>query len=72
MLLGTESRRGRLALGAAAILARGLSGFDSTNVSLPCSKSQLSVDHRIKAELLLMTFEVIHFYHVVLVYPMSF
>ena len=40
-------------------------------MSLPRSKSQLSVDHRIKAELL-MTFEVIDFYHMVLVFPMSF
>ena len=69
--MGTESRRGRLGSGAAAILARGLSGCDPIDMSLPRSKSQLSVDHRIKAELL-MTFEVIDFYHMVLVFPMSF
>lgn len=47
----------RQILGAAASLARELSDCDPTHMPVPCSKLWLSVDHRVKAELLLMTFE---------------
>lgn len=48
----------RQILGAAASLARGLSEGDPTDMPVPCSEPRLSVDRRVKAEILLMTFEL--------------